>query len=291
MANNVRIDKRRNDELRALKISYDGLARVDGSARFGFGMLLIHLNIFSLFFHTLRPGDTAALASLSGPIEVRLAAESPSKATFEVMVRPLSNVPATDAKSLGASIRSTLEPSLILTKNPRTLVQLVVQSLSPASESSMNQSLSAAMVNASSLALLKAGSVPMNGVVCAVAIGKSSCGSFVVDPSEEENLDAGGCFAFLFADEVGLSGSNSDCVWTSWKATKGKYDQAELVTARELARSAAGVVYGEMRKTFDASLHGAVHPATDTQVKVEPPVAAEEEAEEEEEDDDDKMDI
>ena len=38
-------------------------------------------------------GSTIALASISGPIEVRLAVEQASKATFEVSVRPLIGVP------------------------------------------------------------------------------------------------------------------------------------------------------------------------------------------------------
>lgn len=37
-------------------------------------------------------GETKALASVSGPLEVRLAAEQASKATFEVIVRPLSGL-------------------------------------------------------------------------------------------------------------------------------------------------------------------------------------------------------
>lgn len=38
-------------------------------------------------------GETKVLASLSGPMEVRLAAEQASRATFEVLFRPLSGTP------------------------------------------------------------------------------------------------------------------------------------------------------------------------------------------------------
>ncbi|PPQ96286.1 hypothetical protein CVT26_005646 [Gymnopilus dilepis] len=229
-----RPDNRGNAELRPLSISYDGLARVDGSARFAFG-------------------DTSALASLSGPIEVRLAVEQPSKATFEVSVRPLSNVPATEAKALAATIRASLEPSLILTKNPRTLVQLVVQSLSWPRSATWKEGLSAAAINASSLAFLNASSVPMRGVVAAVPVGRLSDGTLILDPSDEElhSMSGGGAFAFVFADGVGLGGSNSDCVWTSWKSTAGKYDEDELLKARELARMGAEAVYDAMRKSVE----------------------------------------
>ena len=153
-------------------------------------------------------GETKALASISGPIEVRLAAENPSRATFEVSVRPLSNVPGTDAKSLLYTMRSLLSPSIILTQNPRTLLQLVVQSLTPSFTTMFQPSLVAAMINASSLALLNAGSIQMRGVVCAVSVGRvvysSKLASHLIlssnEPNEKEfaSLDTRGCFAFMF---------------------------------------------------------------------------------------------
>ena len=38
-------------------------------------------------------GETKAIASVSGPIEVRLSQEHANRATFEVNVRPLSGSP------------------------------------------------------------------------------------------------------------------------------------------------------------------------------------------------------
>ncbi|KAJ6624372.1 ribosomal protein S5 domain 2-type protein [Mycena sp. CBHHK59/15] len=202
---------RKVNALRPLNVNLDGLARVDGSARFGFG-------------------GSLALASVSGPIEVRLAAEHPSLSTFEVLIRPLSNVPATQSKSLGATVRAALIPSLILSQNPRTLIQLVIQALSPARPNFQN-GLVSAMINASTLALLNAGSIPMKGVVCAVAVGKINS-SLAVDPSDDEEraLEASGCFAFLF----GNGPDDSRCVWTNWKSS-GSFDEAELSNAKKLA--------------------------------------------------------
>ncbi|KAJ7505861.1 exosome component Rrp46 [Mycena galericulata] len=214
-------------ELRALNISSDGLARVDGSARFGFG-------------------NTAALSSVSGPIEVRLAAENPSLAAFEVILRPLSNVPGTQSKSLAASIRSALTPSLILSQNPRTLIQLVVQALSsPRSKS--QDALVAAMINASTLALLNAGSIPMKGVVCAVAVGRIKSG-LIVDPGDDEeaDLDASGCFAFLFGNGV----DDARCVWTNWKSSSGTFNEAELTKCKLIAAGATKEVWLHIQKVF-----------------------------------------
>ena len=127
----VRIGGRKHDELREMIIRYEGLDRVDGSARFAFGSS--HQSFVFIPLLTFKfTGSTAALSSVSGPIEVRLVAEHPSHATFEVFLRPLSNVPGTESKALGSTIRNLLTPSIILTQNPRTLVQLIVQSLTQA---------------------------------------------------------------------------------------------------------------------------------------------------------------
>ena len=228
--------------------------------------------------------NTVALASVSGPIEVRLASELPSKAMFEVILRPLTNVPATDSKALAATIRTSLEPSLILTSNPRTLIQLVIQSLTQQVHNSIwrRDSLTAAMINASCLALLNSGSIFMRGVVTAVAIGRLADGTLVVDPDEEEeeSLGGGGCFAFMFADET-----NSDCVWSGWKSMSGTYDESELFSARELAKATALNVYLAMKKSID-SLGVRVSYNTDTPARSLSKVAKDETMVEDDSDDD-----
>ncbi|EDR06501.1 uncharacterized protein LACBIDRAFT_299954 [Laccaria bicolor S238N-H82] len=217
--------------MRSLHLSYEHLARTDGSARFGFGP------------------NTHALASLSGPIEVRLAAELPSQATFEVHVRPLSNVPATEAKALASIVKSALSPSLILSRNPRTLVQLVVQALSPSRDGS---GMVAAMINAATLAFLNAGSIPMKGIICAMPVGRRVGGELVVDPSEEEvEVEATGCFAFLVTQNLGHQEMTASCVHTSWKeGGVGSSGLDDLVRATELAKGAALVIADEMRESL-----------------------------------------
>ncbi|KAK7042217.1 exosome component Rrp46 [Favolaschia claudopus] len=230
--NSARLNGRQATELRPLKINLDGLARVDGSARFGFG-------------------DTVAVASVSGPIEVRLAAENPSSSTFEVQLRPLSNVPTTQSKSLAASIRAALIPSLILSQNPRTLIQLVIQALSP-TRSPSHDTLVASMINASTIALLNAGSIPMKGVVCAVSIGRRNS-SLIVDPGDEElaALDASGCFAFAF----GNGAEDARCVWTNWKSSVS-FNEKELAECKRLALIAAQSVWRRIGEVFEGEGSG-----------------------------------
>jgi len=247
----MRPDKRGNEDIRETKISYDGLARVDGSARFSFGVCATIIYSEGLASH-FDIGDTAALASLSAPIEVRLAAELPSKATFEVSIRPLTNVPATESKALAGIIRSSLEPSLILTKNPRSLVQLVVQSLSQARPDIWSTTLAATMINASTLACLNSSSLPMRGIVTAVAAARNRQGFLIADPSNEELEESTGigCFAFMFSDDIENTGDRSNCIWASWKSTTGGYNEREVFDARELARRKAEEVYKSIRASI-----------------------------------------
>lgn len=232
-----RVDGRENDDIRPLRIVYERLDRVDGSARFGFG-------------------ETQSLASISGPIEVRFVAEQPSKATVEVNVRPLSSLPGTESKALATSLKGLLSPSIILSRNPRTLIQLVVQSFTPSPAEGFSSSLIAACINASSLALLNAGSIPMTSVVCAVAIARlrsateDDAPALVLDPSEAELLETAscGCFAFSFATEISGRQQSQDSpagrmVWTNWYAKDGLFDEGEFARARALGLAGAETVW------------------------------------------------
>ncbi|KAI0297799.1 ribosomal protein S5 domain 2-type protein [Multifurca ochricompacta] len=241
----TRPDGRGNEDKRPLHIIYERLDRVDGSARFGFG-------------------DTKALASVSGPIEVRLAAEQPSKATFDVTVRPLSSLPGTESKALATSLRGLLSPSLILSRNPRTLLQLVVQSLTPSPIESYPPSLAAACINASSLALLNAGSIPMTGVVCAAGVAlfrsttEEDIPALVLDPSESESREAVGCgcFAFLFRTEIAGSQPlptndtpGARLVWTNWHVKDGTSDDGELARAQALGLAGAETIWRAIKQS------------------------------------------
>ncbi|KAG5349561.1 hypothetical protein C0989_003115 [Termitomyces sp. Mn162] len=262
-----RLQGRQPYESRAIQITFDGLARVDGSARFSFGPI-------------------SALSSVSGPIEVRLASENASQATLEVLVRPLSNVPATEAKALAATVRGLLTPSLILANNPRTLVQIVAQALVPSgsglgSKSSNANALTAAVVNASTLALLNAGSIPMRGVICAVAVGRrKDTGAMVVDPDQGDGiLDADGCFAFMFTRHD--KDVQAGCVWTNWKQSTG--DENVLSEARELAGRAARDVY--------TAIHASVESMGNAEPTIVFPVRKKDAIVEHDDNDDDKMEI
>ena len=257
-----RIDGREHDDIRPLRIVYERLDRVDGSARFGFGTVS-HPAREPLIstFSFVSTGETHSLASISGPIEVRFIAEQPSKATVEVNVRPLSSLPGTESKALATTLKGLLSPSINLSRNPRTLIQLVIQSLTPSPAEGFSPSLIAACINASSLALLNAGSIPMTSVVCAVAIARlrpateeDDASALVLDPSEAELLETAscGCFAFSFATEISGSQQSQDSpagrmVWTNWHAKGGLFDEGEFARARALSLAGAEIVWNAVK--------------------------------------------
>jgi exosome complex component RRP46 len=211
---------------------------------------------------TCHSGDVKALASVSGPIEVRLAAEHASKATLEVSVRPLYGtagepymhpigllecvcIVGTESKELASAIHAILSPVILFAQNPRTLTQLTIQALSPHGSHRLQQSswrqeyspaLKAACVNASMAALLDAGgSVPLKGMVCAV--------STVAEP----DADDGACMAFFFGGS-----DDEELVWTdhrSWLTERKHPALADVIQrAREDARHVRDVLKESISK-------------------------------------------
>lgn len=267
----MRADGRQNGDIRPMKARLGELDRADGSGRFEFGesacvrarlgccadlvlscnsviasfsplpssnslpTLLGHIRCSTLLPHT---GLTAALASFTGPIEVRLREERVDRATLEVVHRPLDGIGATPSRAIEDALRGAFEPLLSLHRFPRALVQLVVQNLTPsaAATSTRNENewseekqvswpassapssssekapigpsggmvSRAAAFNAASLAALHAGSVGMRAVPLAVAVALVD-GEFVVDPTGEEEAEAEARFGFAWAFGAGVA--------------------------------------------------------------------------------------
>jgi exosome complex component RRP46 len=100
----------------------------------------------------------------------------------------------------------------------------------------------------------------MRGVICAVAVARlhtttttPSTAYLVLDPGDSElaSATASGCFAFLFAYELGapVNASNSCAcrsVWVNWQAD-GSFTQDELMRAQELAKGGAERVWQAMK--------------------------------------------
>lgn len=281
LQNMARHDGRTVEELRKITITYERLNRVDGSARFSFGEPLVDSPWHITHMHRTNAhnlGETETLASVSGPIEVRPTLELPSQATLDIQIRPLASVPGTDSRALASVLKNVLTPSLLLAHNPRTLVQLVGQALCGSDSGAgigtvgrgWNASLVASLINASSAAFINASSIPMSGVVCAVAVGRlplkdstSHSYSLVLDPSEPElsQLKGGGCFAFLFSSTVSDQASKVGVpsvalLWRNYVASNGTFDEREFAQAQAMARKGAEEVWNALKASVskDASV-------------------------------------
>ena len=271
------------------------------------------------------------MASVSGPMEVRLREELPDRATFEIVHRPLEGVGgklgssrsrksqahngvATPSRAIVNTLEAVFPPLLNLGHHPRSLIQLVVQSMSPSPPSHAPQSGSlediepyttwprpaatdadrqsemdqdggvsstyagsrtgsmtgsyftsrAACINASTLALLHAGSIGMKGLIVAVALAYvsdgpgSEGGVMLVDPSNEEERSAISRhgFAWAFGADVSpfastMDGGNEVKMELEGEARDGR--DVELVWAenegdfsrQEVSRSCLSGVVGE----------------------------------------------
>ncbi|KAI0027237.1 hypothetical protein K488DRAFT_16377, partial [Vararia minispora EC-137] len=194
--------------LRPITITFPRLARADGSARFAFGPI-------------------SALASLSGPFPAPPAAEHPSGATLDILVRPASNIPGPSARTHAAALRAVLEAALVLARCPRTLVSVVVQALGHSVGAGAGRGRRAGkgredvLINAAACAALCAASLPLRGVPVALSVAclpaptasGSGAAILVLDPTDAELAAAGaaGCFAFVVGRGAAVP------VWMAWR--------------------------------------------------------------------------
>ncbi|PVF92002.1 hypothetical protein CPB86DRAFT_744893 [Serendipita vermifera] len=247
-----RPQNRQSDELRPVQVKIERLDRVDASAKFAFG-------------------STVALTSISGPIEARMGIEIPSKAALDIILRPLHGVPGVTEKALNSVLKSIFSPSILLNAHPRTVIQMVFQSLSlptprPSTSSRVSKfdyhpSMAAALINSGSLALLDTGTIPLTGVIIAMSVGvvvDKGTRSVIVDPEEDETLYlvGGGVFAFLFAGthaKIPPLGPLGKVVWSSWE---GEFRVEEVEKAESLALDAASKVLDRFRQTLAGNPSG-----------------------------------
>ena len=74
-------------------------------------------------------GGSSVMCSVVGPTEVKIRDEKLDKATIDIVARPLVGLPGIKDKALEQNIRETLEPLILSGLHPRTMIQLVVQTM------------------------------------------------------------------------------------------------------------------------------------------------------------------
>lgn len=98
-------------ELRPIKIEQGILSNHDGSA---------------IFSH----GNVMALASISGPSEVRIRDELTDQSTLDINFTPLQGLPGIASTSFSSSLKDVFSQALLLHLHPRSLTQINLQTYS-----------------------------------------------------------------------------------------------------------------------------------------------------------------
>ena len=165
----LRLDGRKPDELRPLKLEVGVLSNADGSAY-------------------IEQGKTKILAAVYGPKEVHprhLALPDRAilrcryhMAPFSVEERK-SPAPSRREMELSKVIREALEPAIFLEKYPRTAIDLFIEVLQA------DGGTRCASISVASLALADAG-IPMRDLVAACAAGKAD-GRLILDLNDLED--------------------------------------------------------------------------------------------------------
>lgn len=182
----LRHDGRRPDEMRPVKMQVGVLSNADGSA-------------------IVEYGKTKIIAAVYGPREpVQRFMVLPDKAVLRVRyhMAPFSTIerknPALTRREIELSkvIREALEPVVLLSEYPRTVIDIFIEVLQA------DGGTRTASVTAASLALADAG-IPMKALVAGVAVGKVN-GVLVLDVDELEDANGEADLPIAAAPDIGL---------------------------------------------------------------------------------------
>ena len=222
----LRLDGRRFDELRPIKIEASVLKRADGSCY-------------------LEMGKNKVIAAVFGPREVHPRhLQDPSKAVirYRYNMAPFSveerKRPGPDRRSVEISKVSKEAFEAVIMKElfPRSAIDIFVEVLQADAGSRT------ACLNAASVALVDAG-VPMKGMITSVAVGKAD-GHLVLDPMKEEDNfgEADMPFAFLIR--------NGRIESIALLQMDGRMTKDEIRQAIELAKKGALQIYQMQREAI-----------------------------------------
>ncbi|AAB90744.1 MULTISPECIES: exosome complex exonuclease Rrp41 [Archaeoglobus] len=222
----LRLDGRKFDELRPIKIEASVLKRADGSCY-------------------LEMGKNKVIAAVFGPREVHPRhLQDPSKAIirYRYNMAPFSveerKRPGPDRRSIEISKVSKEAFEAVIMKElfPRSAIDIFVEVLQADAGSRT------ACLNAASVALVDAG-VPMKGMITSVAVGKAD-GQLVLDPMKEEDNfgEADMPFAFLIR--------NGKIESIALLQMDGRMTRDEVKQAIELAKKGALQIYEMQREAI-----------------------------------------
>lgn len=221
--NGLRLDGRKWDQLRPIKIEVGTLHNADGSAYIEFGKNKIAAAVYGPKEmhpkHALLP-DRAVLKCRY------------HMAPFSVDERK-NPAPSRREIEISKVIREALQPSLILEDYPRTAIQIYVEVLQSDGGSRV------AGITAASLALADAG-INMRDMVVGCAVGKIE-GKIVLDLDDAEDKEGSGDMPFAFMPNLNL---------VTLLQLDGLFTPDEFRQALELAQQGARRVYEMQREAL-----------------------------------------
>ncbi|KAE8745143.1 hypothetical protein FOCC_FOCC008209 [Frankliniella occidentalis] len=162
-------------------------------------------------------GETAAIAGVYGPIEVKPNKIHIEKATVEGIYRPKSGLPCVSDRLCETTLQNTFEAAVLTSQYPRTLISISVQEMQDSG------GLLACAINAGCLALMNSG-LSMKFLVAAVHCMINKTGEVILDPDNKQLKDS--CASLMFAfDNVDKNIVSSS---THGRFTEAQYQEALL---------------------------------------------------------------
>jgi exosome complex component RRP41 len=221
--NGLRVDGRRLDELRPIKMEVGLLANADGSAY-------------------IEQGRNKIIVAVYGPKEAQpkhIGLHDRAVIRCRYHMAPFSTderkSPAPSRREIEISkvIREALEPAIFSEYFPRSMVDIFIEVLQSDGGSRC------AAITASSLALADAG-IPLRDLVVACAVGKIE-GKLAVDPSDIEDKLGEADMPVAFIPVLGK---------ISLLQMDGLFTEEELIEALNMAKNACMKIYELQKQTL-----------------------------------------
>ncbi|EAT41543.1 AAEL006819-PA [Aedes aegypti] len=189
----------------------------------------------------LTQGETAVVASVNGPIEVKLQHMNVEKSHIDIYFKPRSGMGSVNDRLLESLIKNTYESAILTGLHPRTAISIQLQEMQD------QGGLVACAINAVCLALMNSG-IEMKFLVAAVHSVLREDGDIVLDPDALQSKDARAKFTFVFENCT----RNTVSIYTHGKFTTEQYHRA-LKMAEEAVEKVFGFyadIVGKQREVL-----------------------------------------
>ncbi|XP_052756407.1 exosome complex component RRP46 [Galleria mellonella] len=199
-------------KLKPMKCELNFLSKSDGSA-------------------ILSQGETVALASVNGPLDVKMQSQSIEKSTLEVLFCSKGGKPSVGDRYKENIIRQTCETAILSSLYPRTAITITIQELEDYG------GFLSCCLNTACLALVNSG-VAMRHVFAAVSCALDDRGNILLEPTQQQLETARATMNFVFD-------SRQKSLVTSF--TEGAFSEDTYKEALARCRSASDLVFSFYR--------------------------------------------